>query len=78
MIYIEAPNYEFPKDKISIFLAGSITDCPDWQSDIIQKLKDEDIVIFNPRRKNFPIEDPKASDEQIKWESNSYEKSYQK
>lgn len=68
MIYVEAPNYEYPKDKVSIFLAGSITDCPDWNSEVVNKLKDEDIVIFNPRRKNFPIEDPKASDEQIRWE----------
>ena len=30
----------------------------------------ERIVIFNPRRENFPIDDPKAAEEQITWEFN--------
>ncbi len=68
MEYIEAPEYKFSKDKKSLFLAGSITDCPDWQKDVIEKLKDLDIIIFNPRRKNFPIKDKSASFQQIKWE----------
>jgi len=55
-----------------IFLAGGITNCPDWQSDLIAKLRGSDIIrdldIYNPRRKNFPIHDPNASMEQIKWE----------
>jgi len=54
-----------------IFLAGGITNCPDWQSDLIAKLRnitDIDLDIYNPRRKNFPINDPKASYEQILWE----------
>jgi len=55
-----------------IFLAGGITNCPDWQTDIIAKLRGSNIIIdldiYNPRRKNFPIHDPNASLEQIKWE----------
>ncbi len=55
-----------------IFLAGGITNCPDWQSDLIAKLRGSNITtnidIYNPRRKNFPINDPKASYEQILWE----------
>lgn len=68
MEYIEAPEYKFSKNKKSIFLAGSITDCPDWQKDVIEELKDLDIIIFNPRRKNFPIKNPNAAFQQIKWE----------
>ncbi len=68
MIYIEAPNYEFDPAKKSVFLAGGITDCPDWQTDIVKQLQDQDIVVFNPRRANFPIDDPNAAFEQIKWE----------
>jgi hypothetical protein len=48
-------------------LAGGITGCPDWQSKLINLLRNEDIVIFNLRRKNFPIHDPTAVEEQIKW-----------
>ncbi len=55
-----------------IFLAGGITNCPNWQSDLITKLRGSnitiDIDIYNPRRENFPINDPKASYEQILWE----------
>lgn len=67
---IEAPNKYSPKDnEVSVFLAGGITDCPDWQAELIELLKDvPDLVMYNPRRKNFPIEDPNAAKEQITWE----------
>ena len=68
MTYIEAPKRNFTKDKKSLFLAGGITDCPDWQRTIINSLNDLDVTIFNPRRKNFPINDPNAAQEQITWE----------
>jgi hypothetical protein len=67
MKYIEAPNiYEENED--SIFLAGGITGCPDWQKEVIDNLGNSNLVLFSPRRKNFPIHDPSASDAQIKWE----------
>jgi hypothetical protein len=70
---IEAPNIE-KVEGFKTFLAGGITNCPDWQVSIIDKLKGhendvkEEIILFNPRRKNFPIHDPNAANEQIKWE----------
>jgi len=67
MKYIEAPEYFDSKEK-GIFLAGGITGCPDWQSEIVDYLKDTDLTIYNPRRKNFPIHDPNAASAQIKWE----------
>lgn len=74
MIYIEAiediSKYtkEAPLQKPSLFLAGGITGCPNWQTQIVELLKEQDIYIFNPRRKDFPINDPNASLAQIKWE----------
>ena len=68
MIYVEAPSYSFPTNKKSIFLAGSITGAEDWQSEVIEALKDFDILVFNPRRENFPIDNPDAGLEQITWE----------
>lgn len=67
MVYVEAPNTT-ESIKKSIFLAGGITGCNDWQSDLKDKIKDIDIIIYNPRRKNFPIDDPKAAEAQITWE----------
>lgn len=51
-----------------VFLAGGITNCPDWQKEMIKLLSDQNIVTYNPRRENFPMDDPDASNEQITWE----------
>jgi len=67
MKYIESPE-KYYTGKLSVFLAGGITNCPNWQKEMVELLKDLDIVIYNPRRENFPIEDPNAAYEQIKWE----------
>lgn len=57
----------------SLFLAGGITGCPDWQTEMIEKLGDvkygvNELTIFNPRRTNFPMGDPSAARAQIEWE----------
>jgi hypothetical protein len=75
MQYIEAPSHEKAKFK-SVFLGGGITNCPDWQSYVVNKLKDEKITIFNPHRKNFPINDPDASERQIRWEYQKLRNAY--
>jgi hypothetical protein len=67
MRYFEAPQ-EYTTERKSIFLAGGITGCPDWQQEVARKLVDMDVALLNPRRKDFPIEDPAASEAQIKWE----------
>jgi hypothetical protein len=67
MVYVEAPN-TIESDKKSIFLAGGIQGCPDWQKVLVRKLMDLDIVVFNPRRANFPMGDPNAAEAQIIWE----------
>lgn len=66
---IEAPNLlEQGNPNPSIFLAGGITGCPDWQSEVINLLSDTDLILFNPRRHKFPMGDSSAAEEQIKWE----------
>lgn len=66
----------------TIFLAGGITHCSDWQSEVIEHLNDilslqswdaEDLSIFNPRVENFPIDDPTAAEKQIRWEFDALE-----
>jgi Nucleoside 2-deoxyribosyltransferase like len=69
MLYIEAPNRVYNTSKKSIFLAGTITEDPtNWQQLLVEALKDFDIVIYNPRRAKFPMDDPSAALEQITWE----------
>jgi nucleoside 2-deoxyribosyltransferase-like protein len=67
MKYIECPeNYE--GNEKSLFLAGGITGTFDWQSKLVGLLKNEEIVLLNPRRKNYCSLDKNIEEEQIKWE----------
>jgi hypothetical protein len=67
MQYVEAVNYEKSLYR-SLFLAGGITNCPDWQQSIVDGLTDCEITIYNPRRKIFPIDKVEESEKQILWE----------
>ena len=78
MRVITAPEtYTLTDNDITVFLAGGITNCPDWQSDVIKRLENmgmNRLIVFNPRRENFPINDPSAADEQIAWEFNALQR----
>jgi len=52
----------------SVFLAGGITNCPLWQDEILEKLSSTNLIVFNPRRKDFDITGPTSSQKQIEWE----------
>lgn len=70
MYYVESPTESTDKfhGQKSIFLAGGITNCPDWQRKIVELLEKTDLTLLNPRRADFPIHDPNAAKEQISWE----------
>ena len=79
MRVIEAPCYYEPFDKdVSVFLAGGITNCRDWQWEAIKKIEDnhsyDSLVILNPRRDNFPMNNKLAGYQQILWEFEMIEK----
>lgn len=58
----------------TIFIAGGISNCPDWQNEAVSKILSETMhfsktpLLFNPRRRNFPMDDPTAAKDQIYWE----------
>lgn len=58
--------------KLSVFLAGGITNCPDWQKQFIDHITINNIDIINPRREIW--DDTRNNDdvskEQIEWEYN--------
>ncbi|MCA9173039.1 MAG: nucleoside 2-deoxyribosyltransferase domain-containing protein [Planctomycetales bacterium] len=70
-MYIEAPN-RWDGLGASIFLAGGITDCGDWQIHIANRIAaacgETPLHVLNPRRADFPMGDPSAAEEQIQWE----------
>jgi hypothetical protein len=65
--YIEAPE-EYDERGPSLFLAGGITGNHDWQAEVVRRLSDLPLVLLNPRRRDFPINDPSAARGQIEWE----------
>ena len=69
MRYIECPSPEpiDPNEK-SLFLAGGITNCPNWQLEVVKMLKDSDWTIINPRRANFDVGNNQLLEPQIEWE----------
>jgi len=74
MRILQSPN-ELSRDchdYDTIFLAGGISNCPDWQSDVIRMLDDKlerhDILVINPRRIGDLARDTNDAVEQIKWE----------
>lgn len=69
MRYLESPDKIEPFDtQTRLFLAGGITNCPDWQQEMRELLADTTLTLLNPRRANFPIGDPSAAQVQIEWE----------
>ncbi len=80
MRVIAAPEKydELFKDKnkyIFCFLAGGITNCWDWQSEVIESLShreydenDPELIIFNPRRRDFYVRKTGETRKQIEWE----------
>jgi len=73
-IIVEAVNEVYSlqnNENVKLFLAGGISNCPDWQAVLIEDIKDiPNLTVYNPRRKNFPIGDPNAAEQQITWEFN--------
>lgn len=73
MDVVTAPNTTIENEySPSVFLAGGITNCPDWQKEFIKSYKGQDCTIFNPRRAVWDNErfDDSISIEQIEWEKN--------
>ena len=69
MKYIECPKEYLPNnEEKSLFIAGGISNCRNWQRELVEEIVHEDVVLFNPRRKLFDINNPEIEIEQINWE----------
>lgn len=71
MITITAPeDYVKQPEQVCVFLAGGITNCPNWQNTVINQLQwvDDNLLVCNPRRENFPIGVRSESFKQVEWE----------
>lgn len=68
MIPVTAP--EVLPEKADLFLAGGISNCPDWQVYALEKLADVPGIVLNPRRSG--VLDPEEAVEQITWEYEAF------
>jgi len=69
MIVVEAPSrYRNSMGYPMLFMAGGITGAEDWQTKLLEELKGEDLVVFNPKRKNFDTSNKDIEAQQITWE----------
>jgi hypothetical protein len=73
MEYIEAPN-EYQGDSFSFFLAGSVSDCANWQTQLVKLLAGAHVTVFNPRRCEFPVGNRTEERRQIEWERRHLER----
>lgn len=67
MKILTAPE-EGHSGKHSLFLAGGISNCGDWQSQMTALLADTNLTLINPRRPQFDMNDPTVTEAQIAWE----------
>lgn len=51
-----------------VFLAGGISNCPNWQNEFIRSMEDDEVYLINPRRDDFDVNDVDMEYQQIKWE----------
>jgi Nucleoside 2-deoxyribosyltransferase like len=74
MKIIQAPSFEPVEYSKVVFLAGGISNCPNWQSDVLDRLRKYEVItnspvtICNPRRDNFNTAKAEDSALQIQWE----------
>lgn len=68
MVHIVSP-FGGTGNSQTLFLAGGISNCPDWQAEIIKKLQNTDLTLINPRRPGtFDPKDEELAPKQIQWE----------
>jgi nucleoside 2-deoxyribosyltransferase-like protein len=83
MFYVQSPNsIDVTSPAMRIFLAGSIDSgmAEDWQSPVVDRLRDLDVVVFNPRRGAWTPgtsldSEPEELRRQINWELDAIERS---
>lgn len=70
MIYIKCPSEPNKSSLTTVFLAGGITNCPDWQAIVKEQLSDvnDQLSLIDPRRDDFDATNPLMSENQIRWE----------
>lgn len=70
MKLIRSPDTQPLSNWKSIFLAGGISNCEDWQMELTDYLSDLNVTIVNPRRVGDLATTGEETKKQIEWEFN--------
>lgn len=65
---IKTPTSDNQSLATDIFLAGGISNCPDWQAEALRLLEHTDLVVANPRRPEGLAHTGEEAKKQIEWE----------
>lgn len=67
---IKCPAEHTPTSGLTVFLAGGISNCSDWQALLASMVADRwnDVTLIDPRRSDFDASNPAMTDSQIEWE----------
>ncbi len=68
MLYTSPEPLPDAFERVPVFLAGGISNCPDWQSDVLRFIDTERFDVINPRRLGGLAKEGSDAREQIRWE----------
>lgn len=68
MIYRSPAPLPWVFQSSSIFIAGGISDCPNWQDDMVSLINSERYDVVNPRREGGFDRTGETAEAQITWE----------
>jgi hypothetical protein len=68
MLYTSPEPLPESFNNIPVFLAGGISNCPDWQSDVLRFVNTDQFDVINPRRLEGLAKEGDDAKEQIRWE----------
>jgi len=68
MLYKSPDLLPWPFQRQSVFVAGGISNCPDWQSEIVTLIDSNIFDVVNPRREIGFDNTGATAEEQITWE----------
>jgi hypothetical protein len=73
MLYTSPAPLPESFERIPIFLAGGISNCPDWQQAVLEHINTDLFDVINPRRVGGLAKDGAAARQQIQWEFRALE-----
>ena len=73
MLYTSPDKLPVYFERVPVFIAGGISNCPDWQTELVKLIDTDRFDVINPRRPGGLGKTGKAARKQIEWEHQALE-----